>query len=128
LRHGIEDRDRLELRDDDDAVGIAGLDDVAWVDLSQAKATADRSGDAGVGELQPRVIDLARVYTHRAFVLAYERGLGVDLLLGDRVLLEERVVPLEIELCILEQRSVARELSLRLLQLHLEGARIDFRE
>ena len=125
LRNGIEHGDRLELRDDDDAVGVAGVHDVAGIDLPQAEAAADRRGDARIGELQPRVLHLTRVHADRAFVLAHERSLGVDLLLGDRILLEERVVALEVEPRVLEERPVARELSLGLLELHLEGARID---
>src|SRR5438270_533661 len=64
----------------------------------------------------------------RAFVLAHERSLGIDLLLGDRILLEERVVALEVEPRVLEERAVARELSLGLLELHLERSRIDLGE
>ena len=91
-------------------------------------AAADRRGDAGVGELQLRAVDLALVDLHRAFVLAHERRLRVDLLLRDRVLLEQRAVALEVELRVLEQRVVARQLSLGLRELHLERARIDLGE
>src|SRR5207253_10669135 len=94
----------------------------------EAEAAADRRADARIGELQPRVLHLARVHADRAFVLAHERSLGIDLLLGDRILLEERVVALEVEPRVLEERAVARELSLGLLELHLERSRIDLGE
>jgi hypothetical protein len=126
LRHGEEHRHRLQLRDHHQAVGVARSHDVAGIDQAQAGAAADRRSDARVGELQLRVLDLAAVDAHRALVLADEGELGVDLLLGDRVLLEQRLVALQVELRVLEQRAVPGELALGLLELHLEGARIDF--
>jgi hypothetical protein len=37
--------DRLQLRDDDDAVGVGRAHDVAGIDLAQADASADGAGD-----------------------------------------------------------------------------------
>ena len=125
LRHGEDDCDGLKLRDDHEAIGVARAHDVARINQTQPEAAADRRADARIGELQPRVFHLARVHAERAFVLAYQRGLRVDLLLGDRILLEKRLIALEVEARVFEERSVARELSFRLLQLDLEGPRID---
>ena len=128
LRDGVEHGDRLELRDDDDAVSVAGVHDVAGIDQPQTEAAADRRADARISKLQPRVVDLTDIHADRAFVLAHERSLRVDLLLGDRVLLEKRVVALEVEAGVLDERPVACQLPLGLLQLHLEGPRIDLGE
>ena len=46
LRDGEDHRDRLQLRDHHQAVGVARVHDVAGVDLAQAEAPADRRGDA----------------------------------------------------------------------------------
>jgi len=61
----------------------------------------------------------------RRFVLADQRLLRVELLTGNRVLLDQQAVAREIELRVLEQGLVARQLPVGLLELHLERARID---
>ena len=113
------------MGDHDNAIGIAGLDDVAGVDLAQANAPADRRRDARIAELQLRIVDHALVGLDHAFVLAHQRLLGVELLLGDRVLLEQCAIAFEVDLRVGQLRLVARHLALGLGQLHLEGARID---
>src|ERR1051325_3687708 len=101
---------------------------VAGFRRAQPQPPADRRGDAGIGKLQPRVVDHRLVRAHRALVLAHQRGLGVDLLLGDRVLLEQRLVALEVDARVREQRLVLDELALGLVELNLEGPGIDLRE
>jgi hypothetical protein len=54
-----------------------------------------------------------------------QRLLRVELLPGNRILLDQHAVAREIELRVLQQGLVARQLSLGLLELHLERARID---
>jgi hypothetical protein len=44
---------------------------------------------------------------------------------SDRVLLHQQAVPLQIELCVLEERLITGELSLGLLELDLKSSRID---
>ena len=44
--------DRLELGDHDDAVGVAGLDHVALIDLPEPNASADRCDDVAIGDLE----------------------------------------------------------------------------
>src|SRR4029077_2641223 len=48
-----------------------------------------------------------------------------ELLFGDRVLCEQRLVAAEVDVRVGEQRLVARQRSLRLLERHLVRARID---
>lgn len=50
----------------------------------------------------------------------------VELLRAGGLLRHQRAVALEIEPRVLQQRTVARQLSLRLLELYLEGPRVDF--
>src|SRR6185503_12873219 len=51
-----------------------------------------------------------------------------DLLLGNRIMLEQRPVAPDVDARVFEQCLVAGELALGLLQLHLERARVDLRE
>ena len=51
---------------------------------------------------------LPRSACDRALVLAHERLLRVELLLGDRVLLDQRLVAVEVDARVREQRLVAR--------------------
>src|SRR5882672_983586 len=125
LRDGEHHGDRLELGDDDQAVGVARPDDVARIDEAQAQAAPDRRSDGGVDELQLRIVDLALVEFHRALVLAHQRLLGVDLLLGDRILRVQAAVALDVDARVREQRLVARHLALGLGELRLISPRID---
>ena len=79
-----------------------------------------------VGELQPGVVYCRLIHSHSALVLRHQGLLRGDLLLGDRILLEERVVALQIELGVAQQRAIALELTLSLGELHFERAWIDF--
>ena len=85
LRDGEDDGDRLQLRDHDQAAGIAGVDDVAGIDQAQPEPRGERGGDAAVDELQLGAVDLRLVGLHRALVLANQGLLRVELLLGDGV-------------------------------------------
>ena len=68
------------------------------------------------------------VRLERAFVLAHQRRLGVELLARDGILLEQHAVALEVGLRVFQQRLVARHLAFGLRQLHLVGTRVDFGE
>ena len=52
LGEGEDHADRIDLGDDDDAVGVAGLEIIARVDLAQADAPGDRRGDPPIAEVQ----------------------------------------------------------------------------
>jgi hypothetical protein len=122
------DVDRLHLRDDDETIRVVRVDHVAGVDLAQTKAARDGRRDFRERQLQLGVVDLSLVARNRRFVLPYQRRLRVDLLLGNRVLCEQRLIAFEVDTRVGEQRLILCHLSVHLLELHFERARIDFRE
>ncbi len=124
LGQGEQHRDRMELRDDDDA-GRGGGDVVALVDLAQADPALDRRGDAAVRDVELLLVDLRLVGGDDALVLLDRRGLRVDVLLRDRILPVERLVAGEVEAGVLQQRLVAQELALVLRQQRLVGPHVD---
>ena len=128
FRNGEHDRDRLQLGDHDQAVRVAGAHDVAEVDLAQPEAAADRRGDAAVDQLQLGGVDRRLVDLDGGLVLAHQGFLRIDLLFGDRILLEQRAIAFHVDLRVLQQRLVARHLAFGRGELRLEGAWIDFRE
>ena len=121
-------RDRLELRDDDQAVRIARVDHVADVEQAEPDPSADGGGDASVLELEAGGVDQRLVHPDRALELADRRALVVDLLLGDELPREQLAVASEVDLRVLELRLVARELALGLRQLRREGPGVDLGE
>ena len=125
LGDGEDDGDRLQLRDHDEAVGVGRVHDVAGIHLAQPGPPADGRRDAAIGELDPDALEQAAIVLHRALVLADERALGVELLLGNRIGAGQRLVAREIEARVLQQGLVAGELALVLRQLRLEGPRVD---
>jgi hypothetical protein len=122
------DRDRLQLGDHDQAVLIGRVHDVAGVHEAQAETPGERRGDAAVGELELDVVDLPPVGLHHALVLVDQLDLRVELLVGGRVLGDERPVALEVDARVAQERLVARQLTLGLGQLHLVRTVIDLRE
>ena len=115
-------RDRLQLRDDDEAVRLRRGHVVAEIHLLQSGTPADRGDDVRVGEIELGGIDLRLVGLHRALVLHHQGLLGGERLLGDGVLREQRLVALKIGARIGEQRLVARERPLCLLERDLVRA------
>ena len=102
-----------------------GGDVVAFVDLAQADTAGHRRDDVRVPEIELGGADLGLVGRHRALVLPNERLLRVELLLGDQALRQDVLEPLQIQTGIGEQRLVAFQIALHLLQGRLIGARID---
>ena len=117
--------DGPDLGNRDDAGGIARVHHVAQIRQTQTQSPGNRRGHTGVAQLQLGGIDLRLVGRHRAFILAHQRGLGVDLLVGDRVLRLQILVALQVELGVLEQRLIALQRPLHLIQRRLKTARID---
>ena len=126
FRQRKQHRDRLQLGNHHQPVDIPGSHDVADIDLAQADAPGNRRRHPCIAELQPGVIHHPAIRLDHALVLAHQRGLGIELLLGDRILREQGAVTRQIRLGVAELRLVARHLTLGLRQLHLERARIDF--
>ncbi len=117
--------DRLQLGDDDDAGGIAGLDDVARIDQAQADAAGGRRGDVAIDQLQFLRIDRGLVDLDLRLVLAHQRVLRGQRLFLDRVLLVQHLVAHQVDLGVLQQGHVVRHRAFGLLQRDLVGARID---
>src|SRR6266436_2888940 len=104
------------------------MHDVAGIHEAETDATADRRSDAGIGELELGVVNLALIRGNGPINLANQCALSIELLLGDDALFEEKLVPLKIDLRVFALGLVFSELPKRLLKLDLEGTRIDLRE
>ena len=128
LRQGEQHRERLQLRDDDDAVRVRGMHDVALVDLADAGAAGDRRNDLGVVEDRLGVVDLRLIELHLGFLLRHRHFLGVELLARDRVAGHELRVAFEIEPRVGERRFVQRLLRHRLIVGGLIGGGVDLRQ
>ena len=74
----------LELGDDDHAVGIGGMDDVALVHRADAGAAIERRGDGAVVEIDAGALDGRFVGLDGGGVLVDEGLLRVEHLLGDQ--------------------------------------------
>lgn len=79
-------------------------------------------------QLQPGAVHGRPVALDGALVLAHQRRLRVELLAGDRILLVERLVALQVAARVFQLRQVLLLLALRLRQRHLEGPRVDLRQ
>ncbi len=128
FRQGENDRDRLELGDDDNAVGIARLHVIAGIDLAQPDPPADRRDDVAVDEVELLGVDLRLIGLNGADILLHQRRLRVEDLPGDRVFRDQGAVARQIDLGILEQRLIFCQLPFGLLERDLVGTRIDLSE
>ena len=128
LREREDDRDRIELRHDDDAARIGGVHDVARVDEANARDAVDRRRDVRVRHVELRGVDLRFVREHRGGRRVDRGAIVVDLLLRDEPLPRELAVTHERDLRVALRRDVLRALRGRLLLLDLERARVDERE
>ena len=104
------------------------MHDVAGVHQPQADAAGDGRGDVTVDQVQLGAVDLPLIGSDNALILRDQSLLRGELLLGDGVLFDQLLVTAEIHLRVLEQRLVADQGALGLLELHLVGARIDFEQ
>ena len=82
----------------------------------------------GIVEIELRGLHLRLVGDDRRLVLGDQRLLVRHLLLGDRILLAQRQIAVEIALRLGEQRLVLGQLALRLRERGLVGSRIDLGE
>jgi hypothetical protein len=96
LRDGEDDVDGRDLGDQGDAVGVAVAHHIADVHGAQADAAAHGRDHAGVAEVEARRAFVGLVDDDRAFELLDQRGLGVDLLAGDGVLLQQGLEALQV--------------------------------
>ena len=116
----------MELRDDQEPIGVVGVNDVAGIHEAQPDSPGDRRGDPRIHQLQLGSVDLPLIRLDDPFRLANQGLLGIQLLFRDQLLPVEIPVTLQIELGVLQQRLIARHLAFHLGQLRLEGAGIDF--
>ena len=119
-------RNRLELRDHNQAGGVGRLHEVPLIHQAQPDPPADRRGDAGVDKLHFNTLDQSLIVFDGAFELVHQGYLRIVLLPWNCILLDEHCETLEIEARVVQQSLVTRQLSLELGQLGLEWARVDF--
>src|SRR4029077_16511049 len=101
FRQGEDDSDRLQLRDDQQWIGVGGVHHVACIHQPQSDAAADRRGDVRVEQIQLRVVDCCLVGAGRSFQLVGGGLLGIYLLLRHRTrLIQQTLEALVIQLCV----------------------------
>ncbi|MDT4841778.1 hypothetical protein FQZ97_756500 [compost metagenome] len=125
LRNGELDVDGRDLRDGGHAARAAGRDVVARVHRPQADAPAHRRRDAAPGQVELGGVFVGAVDGHGAFELLDQGGLGVDVLAGDGVLAEQRLVALQRDARRGQLGLVALAGTGGLRQRVLEGLRVD---
>ena len=128
LRYRKLHRRRIEHRQHHDAAGGAGLHVIAGIDLPQTDAPVRRRDDVAIGQVELLRLDLRLVVIDRALVLFDGPHLVLIGLPGDRLLVGERSVALEVHLRLFERRFVAGELRPVLFQGHFVRPRIDQRQ
>ena len=125
LGHGEQHRDRLHLRDDDDAVDVAAAYEVADVHLAQPEPAGNGRDDLRERQLQLRVVHLGVVGLDCALDLLDQRLLGRELLPGNELALEQRLEVLQVGARVVQPGLVLRLLPLGLRQRDLVGTRVD---
>ena len=125
FREGEHRINRAHLADGDQTIGVRWVDHIAKISLAQAKAARDRRRHTGVADLQLGCIHLPLICRHRSLQLAHQRSLGINLLAGDGVLLEQVLVALQIQLGIFELGLIAGQRALHLHQCGVEAARVN---
>lgn len=128
MRQREDHRDRLHLRDHDDAAGIARLHIVAGVDEPQTDPAIAGGDDAAIVEIERGILDVGFVGQHDRLILQNEGTLGIDLLARNRVLRHQLLIACQIDPGGGQERFIARELALRLVQCGLIGTRVDLRQ
>ena len=118
----------IELRDQHQPVGVAGVHQVAGIHQPQPGDAVDRGADLRIVEAEAGRVDLRLVELHRSFELSHQRRLIVGLLVGDQLLRDQLAIAIEVQPGALELRLVAGQRALGLVELVGEGARIDARK
>ena len=116
---------RPHLRDEDDAVGVVGVHQIARVHLPEAEAAVDGRDDPRIGQLKLRAVDLCLVGLERAAILLDQRFLRRHLLPGDQALGRQLRVAHQVALGILQPGFVFLHLALGLRQRHFVRSRVD---
>lgn len=127
LRQSEDDRDRLELRDNDEARRIGGMHDVALIDQSDAGPAGDRGGNRRVVELGLCAIDRRLIALNLRIELRYHGALRIDLLYRGKVARRQIAEALQVEFCVGEIGLILHLFGDRLIIRGLKGTRIDLR-
>jgi hypothetical protein len=128
LGQAEENRDRPELREDDDAGGLRAAHEIAHIDQTDAGTAGDRCDDLGVGQDGAGVVDRRLVELDLRLELTDQRPLGVELLLVDGVGRRQAGVAVQIEPGIGKLRFVLGLLGDGLVECGLVGRGIDLGE
>src|SRR6266700_506584 len=128
LRKREDDRYGLKLRNDQEPVGVCGVNDVPGIDKTKTNASGDGRCDARICQLKLGVVDLSLIGFDSAIELADGSGLRIELLLRNNSFFEEQLKTLEVSFGILALRDVLGKLAFGLCQLNLERPGIDLRE
>ena len=128
LRKREDDRYGLQLRNDQEPVGVCGVNDVPGIDKTETNASGDGRCDARICQLKLGVVDLSLIGLDSAIELANGSGLRIELLLRNNAFLEEQLKALEVCFGVLALREVLGKLAFGLFQLNLERPGIDLRE
>ena len=118
----------MDLGDDDQAGGLAGVDDVAGIDLAEADDAIDGAGDAGVGEVDAGGLDGGLIGLDGAGGLALVRDLELLGLLADDAGLVEGGVALGLGLGVPEVGLILGEGADGLIERGLVGAGVDLEQ
>ena len=121
-----DDRNGLQLRQNQHGIRIRGVNNVSRIDLPQADPSGERRRDVAVNDLQFGVVDLRLIGPHRSLKLVGQRFLRIDLLLRNAAGRNQARIALQVQLRIRKLRLVAEQLGLHLVELNLEWPGVDF--
>ena len=128
FRERKDHADRLDLSDDQQPVGVTGMDDVSRIHQSQAYAASDGSRNMTVYEIELGAVNLPLIGFHGPLVLRDQGLLGRHLLFWNRVLRQQRLVTGEIDPGIVKRCLVLDQLSFSLRQHHFIRPRVNLHQ
>src|SRR5882762_9306298 len=101
------------------------MNDIADIDQAQPNSPTDWRSHMRIHDLEFGAVNRTLITLNGAFKLPDLRPLGVDLLLGNNAFFVQKLKALVVHLHVAELRLILSQLPLGLLELNLEGARID---
>ena len=128
LRQHEDHRDRLQLRQHDDPVGVGKIDVIAGIDQPQADPPGDRRDDMAIIDVEVLLGDQGLVGGDLTLVLPDDKGLILRRLAGDGILFEQGRVALVVELGLIQHALIMRQLAFILGLQRLIGPRVDLRQ
>jgi hypothetical protein len=128
LRERKDQRDRLDLRDIDQAIHVGRMNDVADIDLPDPGDAVDRRGEISIAEIDLGALDDRLIGFHHGHKLRHDRFLRIGKLQRNRFFFGEVGIAVEIDARIFKMRLVAVAIGDRLIELRLVGSRVDLAE